>query len=953
MPAEPKVKRRSSRKDFQDEYRYDGRLARELEEKRNRGEISCAECRRLKMKCDKQIPCQSCVKRGCATLCPNGSLATGQGTRFVLAATEHLHQRIAKLTDRVRQLELALAALQAERSSEPHPLLREDLILSQERWEEGLEEVEQAAKEAIDTLGTLSISEYGSWRFFGPTGGSESLLVANQTAATVAASTSSTVNYQYPTPSGASSASEAHEPSMWLPLFSQSFPFTPLGTPAEVQSLIESHLPLRSTANQLAETYLAHMLWVFPNVSRGLLMEDMLPNIYRRVGLTENGRERENTATDTGMEGLEYSGPHDLALLFMVFAIGALTHGGEDTERSSSSNAGRSPAPYPPTSYAFGGHYHQLACAALALQPVLEKPTPATVQTLYLMSVYNSLGGRVLTSETTIELTWGLVSLASHLAQTIGLHRDCARWGLSPKTAQRRRMLFWDLFVADIWQSLTNGRPPSLSLPYIDCRFPDSQATEGAQREPASEFSGWAYRFTAEIIADILGRTLTAEAPTYATIMELDRKLRSFPLPAASHADGTFDGREGDGQMGDDSGSRNESFERFVVSYVRETILLYIHRSFFAQALIEEPMNPLRSTYAASFLASYRASLTVLKCVRQQFNAWPNSCSLFWIMWTFAFSSAVVFGTTVTRAPRSPFAQSAMAELEQACILFSEAAVYSTRAAKTLPILRKLACKARNALAAVRAGSEAPTDAGGISRNTNIEDDELAIFAGRTRFVSAKKGSPAFADSAVSTPYPATSPPGRPHSASTSTASDWFDSAPSTIPGAGYVPAGTSPHSAPPSAHRPSHVQYPTPCVSCNANECTGEVHSLPSPCQQWDQNYLYEPVGSSMQTSPATAPHEVQELRIPVQQQHYTSPPQLQPSEQPGQLQGYYSYPPHAYATEHQRQQPASRAHAYLPNTELVGLGLAARDSRLNERWSVFMEGSGLLEGVDYAHGQ
>jgi len=86
----------------------------EVEIKRARGEISCAECRRfepsvlyilditfvtrLKLKCDKKLPCGSCVRRGCPTICPNGapdtyihlflnvtvplgSLSTGQGTR--------------------------------------------------------------------------------------------------------------------------------------------------------------------------------------------------------------------------------------------------------------------------------------------------------------------------------------------------------------------------------------------------------------------------------------------------------------------------------------------------------------------------------------------------------------------------------------------------------------------------------------------------------------------------------------------------------------------------------------------------------------------------------------------------------------------------------------------------------------------------------------------------------
>lgn len=64
----------------------------ELQEKRGRGQVACAECRRfdnffytvkflfmaflrLKVRCDKKIPCGSCVKRGCAAICPTRECA--------------------------------------------------------------------------------------------------------------------------------------------------------------------------------------------------------------------------------------------------------------------------------------------------------------------------------------------------------------------------------------------------------------------------------------------------------------------------------------------------------------------------------------------------------------------------------------------------------------------------------------------------------------------------------------------------------------------------------------------------------------------------------------------------------------------------------------------------------------------------------------------------------------
>ncbi|KAG5347986.1 hypothetical protein C0989_011336, partial [Termitomyces sp. Mn162] len=104
-----------------------------------------------------------------------GSLSTGQGTRFVIAATEHLHRRIATLSARIRLLEDALISLQAS-----HPLLHPDLV-ARENDDLGMMDekikVDKGNKEkkgdVIDALGTLSISDHGVSRFFGPTGGIE------------------------------------------------------------------------------------------------------------------------------------------------------------------------------------------------------------------------------------------------------------------------------------------------------------------------------------------------------------------------------------------------------------------------------------------------------------------------------------------------------------------------------------------------------------------------------------------------------------------------------------------------------------------------------------------------------------------------------------------------------------------------------------------------------------
>jgi hypothetical protein len=113
----------------------------------------------------------------------------------------------------------------------------------------------------------------------------------------------------------------------------------------------------------------------------------MLPVIYKMQDTSPGG---------------DWSGPHDLALLFIIMAIGAVL--------------GKDP------SNARGEHFHQLSRAAISLQPVLEKPSIVAVQTLQLMSIYHGMSNCDLKSETSMETTWSLLKLASQLSKTVYLY---------------------------------------------------------------------------------------------------------------------------------------------------------------------------------------------------------------------------------------------------------------------------------------------------------------------------------------------------------------------------------------------------------------------------------------------------------------------------------------------------------------------------------------------------
>lgn len=109
-----------------------------------------------------------------------------------MAATDHLHRRIAKMSERIRQLEDALSILHSaspqssSANGEVHPLLREELLsvkahkpdepppVSELEMMAGREDGEnQGGSGIIDAFGSLSISEGGASRFFGAAGGVE------------------------------------------------------------------------------------------------------------------------------------------------------------------------------------------------------------------------------------------------------------------------------------------------------------------------------------------------------------------------------------------------------------------------------------------------------------------------------------------------------------------------------------------------------------------------------------------------------------------------------------------------------------------------------------------------------------------------------------------------------------------------------------------------------------
>ena len=98
--------------------------------------------------------------------------------RFILADTEQLHEKIYEMSNRIRQLEDALAILQSTVTDQRHPLLSDELLKVKfgseainPKQSDGEEEM--ATNKSIDSLGTPSLGSSGELQYFAGMAGSE------------------------------------------------------------------------------------------------------------------------------------------------------------------------------------------------------------------------------------------------------------------------------------------------------------------------------------------------------------------------------------------------------------------------------------------------------------------------------------------------------------------------------------------------------------------------------------------------------------------------------------------------------------------------------------------------------------------------------------------------------------------------------------------------------------
>jgi hypothetical protein len=168
----------------------------------------------------------------------------------------------------------------------------------------------------------------------------------------------------------------------------------------------------------------------------------------------------------------------------------------------------------------------------------------------------------------------------------------------------------------------------------------------------------WKHRFTSECISAVHDQVFGAKAPTYATILQLDRKLRAYQVPPALQIAG-FGGTSSEPNIGAPYAETAPLIlQRHIVLAIREMSmcllryhvlrvltalvdLLYMHRGFFARALSDHAKDPLGSPYGSSVIAAYRSAGSLIALMGNLHSQLQEPMERMWFLWTHMFSCAV------------------------------------------------------------------------------------------------------------------------------------------------------------------------------------------------------------------------------------------------------------------------------------------------------------------------
>jgi len=509
------------------------------------------------------------------------------------------------MTRRIRQLEDALRSLHAVHSSLPHPLLVDGEHHISHTPLDGTksDRPESPTEEDLDileeSLGTLTIDpQSGKFSFFGHSAGMESLYQTE-------------LREESDLPELGAGLSDPFDPVRDFVLD----PSSPRPSGDAIMLRLEARLPHPLRAWALCDLYYNNASWLYNPIPRSQFQDEILVPVYSTTP---------PSLTDSTLTHV------DVSILFMVFAIGSLLDlsGPTDSGQYGPPTAAQQKCIDPDC-------YHQLSRAALSAGvSVIEEPSLSGVRSIFLMAYYHMLADRKQSPQT----VWSLTSIAVGLAISIGLHRDGELWKLDPSVVSKRRALFWELNVFLGLMGLAFGRPPQITLPFIDCKVGiDIEQSINADGKIVHGYSYSLHTITSTILSEVRDVVLSTNQ-NYRDTLALDRKLRDCAVDL-------FGARVGCRQLSPKALKGTDTvatMHNFFLLALKETITLYLHRKYFVRACSSRSEDLAASQYYPSLLAAFRSAQVIADMLDDLLTLEPILPCRFWYVISLAILRLVL-----------------------------------------------------------------------------------------------------------------------------------------------------------------------------------------------------------------------------------------------------------------------------------------------------------------------
>ncbi|KAI0886892.1 fungal-specific transcription factor domain-containing protein [Annulohypoxylon maeteangense] len=695
---------------------------RPRKQRKQRPCYSCAECRRLKMRCDRQEPCANCIRR--------------HRVEFCIAATGTNYSRQSSNWHQMPQKDTEQAEPENRQNISPHNVLEEpqetnsvqqsvdhDLIqdnpnnynefnplpLINHAFDhytvpDATSSSDNQPRHSIDhgrqgdSHGTLMLSTRGRSKYLGPTAGSEWLKESEMQDvpdSPLMTRVTSPELRQDPAPS---------QPSLSTS-YTTSIGFPVNASPAHISTRhLLSCLPPRDEAWSLAESYYRYCAWhhdVAPRPS----FEKTFDRIYKHA---------EKYPSSSPIN------PQEIALVYIIMALGTVFNIEMPNYDSSAED------------------WLHLSERALVKGDFLSNNMVAGLQTLHLMAHLHL----ILDKGRRGDNAWPLWGLVMRLIQAMGMHRDGDRWNLSRDVAEERRKVFWECHSADIFQAHCFSRPSAINPDHCDTAFPsESPKLTGEKGYSILRFE------LSQLSSEILNMAMKIRKPAYSDVMDLDLRLREFeqniPFSLRCRAALLATPSRYPQLSAAIEASPEPSRRSLAISFqqtnlalnVSETII-NLHRPYYAKALYE--VDSIESIYKSSFYTVIERCAIIISIVADIHARFPAVSTRQWNFWFHVFNSALCLGTLLLRDPGNAMASFVLAQIDAAIDLFTSLIQHGARTPRyksNLQWLLNLRTRALSKIPDASIDTDRRSRSGRHDEHREPDEEDVELLGWRTRLI--------------------------------------------------------------------------------------------------------------------------------------------------------------------------------------------------------------------------